>query len=499
MIRKVNLLLIDLNISGKDIADKNYDVCICGGGPTGITLARTIAKAGRKVAIFEGGGLEFSDESQEIYHGRSLGLNNWEAITNCRLRFFGGTSNHWGGRCSFFDKIDFEQRSMFGEMTGWPAGSHEKMFKHLHDACEIVDVARDSFKDLPKSHWSGENFRLSERAFSPPTRFRTKYIDELKKSEKIDLFINANLTDIRLNDALNVVTYFEVKNYHGTSHNFFAKQFVLSAGASENVKLLLNFNKQLPNGIGNQNDYVGRCFMEHFNVVYGSFVVEDHKLFNEYTPTVQFNPTDAFMRKNNIGNAVFDFDANIRAKDFGRLKQLKKSAREFICQTDAITEVAKKIGQFDCDGDGVITSLIEQVPNRNSRITLNDEKDRFGLRRVTLNWQASPADDLTIRVLGRELAKELARTKVVRIKLKDFILDDNLPISDYGHHCHQMGTTRMSLDPKDGVVDINQKVHGIDNLYIAGASVYPTGGGCNPTLTLLMMTLGLGKYLITKL
>ena len=486
-------MLTDLNTISDAKANKIYDVCICGGGPAGITLAKTLASLGKTVALLEGGALEYTDESQEIYHGTSEGLNNWDAISNCRLRFFGGTSNHWGGRCSHFDKLDFEQREIFGHLTAWPEGSREKMFKHLEEACTILDIPRNSFKELPKSHWKGTNFRLSERAFSPPTRFREKYRDEMSNSDKIDLFINANLTDIRLHQGLNAVDHFEVKNYHGQVQKFSAKQYVLAAGASENVKLLLNFNKQIPTGIGNQSDWVGRCFMEHFNVSYGNFVVEDHTLFADLD--LQFNPTESFMRKLNIGNAVFDFDAHVRARDFGRLKDLKKTAREFICQSDLMASVGKKMGDFDCDGDGVITSLIEQVPNKNSRITLNNEKDYFGLRRVTLNWQSSPADDQTIRLLGRELAKEMARTKVARIKLKDFILDDSIPISDYGHHCHQMGTTRMSVDPKDGVVDSNQKIHGIDNFYIAGASVYPTGGGCNPTLTLVMMSLGLGRHL----
>jgi choline dehydrogenase-like flavoprotein len=486
-------MFTDLNALNNNLASKIYDVCICGAGPAGITLARALAAEGKTVALLEAGGFEYTDESQDIYRGSSKGLNNWDAISNCRLRFFGGTSNHWGGRCSFFDKLDFEQRDLFGGLSGWPKGSHEKMFTHLEEACTIVDIPKDSFKTLPKSHWKGTNFRLSERAFSPPTRFRDKYRDELTRSEKVDLFLNANLTDIRLHEGLDAVEYFEVKNYHGQAHKISAKRYVLAAGASENARLLLNFNKQLPNGIGNQNDWVGRCFMEHFNVSYGNFVVEDHVLFTDLD--LQFNPAESLMKKLNIGNAVFDFDAHVRARDFGRLKDLKKTAREFICQSDSMTKAGKTFGDFDCDGDGVITSLIEQVPNKNSRITLNDEKDHFGLRRVTLNWQSSPADDVTIRMLGRELAKEMARTNVARIKLKDFILDDSIPISDYGHHCHQMGTTRMALDPKDGVVDVNQKVHGLDNFYIAGASVYPTGGGCNPTLTLVMMSLGLGRYL----
>jgi choline dehydrogenase-like flavoprotein len=164
-----------------------------------------------------------------------------------------------------------------------------------------------------------------------------------------------------------------------------------------------------------------------------------------------------------------------------------------------VTDLAKKVTDFECDGDGVITSLIEQTPNFKSRITLGTERGMFGLRRVILDWQPNHEDDRTIRILGREIAKEFARTRLARVKLKDFILDDNIPIRDYGHHCHQMGGTRISDDPKIGVVDTNQRVHGIDNLFIAGSSVFPTGGGCNPTLTVLMTTLSLAEHMVTTM
>ena len=95
-------MLFDLNAFGSNASTRNYDVCISGAGPAGITIARILANAGKNVALFEGGGLELTETSQDLYHGKNIGLNNWDAIYNCRLRYFGGTSNHWGGRCSFF-------------------------------------------------------------------------------------------------------------------------------------------------------------------------------------------------------------------------------------------------------------------------------------------------------------------------------------------------------------------------------------------------------------
>jgi choline dehydrogenase-like flavoprotein len=126
---------------------------------------------------------------------------------------------------------------------------------------------------------------------------------------------------------------------------------------------------------------------------------------------------------------------------------------------------------------------------------LDDTRDMFGMRRVILDWHVNSADLRTVRTLGLEVAKEVARKNVARVHLKKFILDENEEIADFGQHAHQMGTTRMSNSPKDGVVDRDLKVHGMQNIYIAGSSVFPTGGGANPTLTLVMLAERLGTHL----
>lgn len=485
-------MLIDLSTLDKNTSLKQYDVCICGTGPSGITVARTLASQGLTVALLEGGGLEYSENSQELYKGKNVGLNNWDAIRNCRLRFFGGTSNHWEGRCSYFDPVDFEQRG-YVDLPGWPI-SRKEIFSHFEEACSILDLPKDAFSR--KTKWPGTNFRISDKELSPPTRFGTKYREELKKSSKIDVYINANLTDVRLNDSLNKVKSFEVKSYSGIAFNFIAKNYVFAMGAIENARLLLNSDKQVKGGIGNKYDMVGRCFMEHFNVEFGRFVVEDKSKFIQ--GSLEVNPSEAFMRSHRIGNAVLSFNPSFSTSEYGHFQGLKKSVREFFCKYPSLTDLSRKVKEFDCSGDGVIRSLIEQVPNLQSRIMLDTETDMFGMRKVKLDWKASEADNHTIRTLGIEVAKEMARTNVARVQLQDFILDKNIEIPDYGHHCHQLGTTRMSADPKFGVVDKDSRVHGLENLFIAGSSVYSTGAGCNPTLTLVMLSLRLGEHLAKK-
>jgi len=488
-------MIIDLNSVENTTARKHYDACICGAGPAGITTARVLAKQGKNVAIFEGGGLEYSELSQDLYQGKSIGLPYWDSVRTARLRYFGGTSNHWAGRCSFLDKVDFEQRDYFG-LPGWPI-SREDVFQFFDAACSVLDISKEAFQSPPIANWKGENFRLSESTFSPPTRFGEKYYPELKDSSKIDVYINANLNNINLNKNLDAVTSFEIQNYDKKSFIFSATNYVVALGSIENARLLLNCDKQIHNGIGNQNGMVGRCFMEHFNVELGRFVADDSPIWQK--GNIQLNPSENLSRKLQIGNAVLDFNRYSNPNSYGRLKRLKQTIREEVCKSTFLTDWSRNIVDFDCPGDGVIASLIEQTPNPNSRVYLDSDKDMFGMRRVKLDWQASAADYKTIRTLGFEVAKEMARTRSARVQLKDYILDNTKDINEFGMHAHQMGTTRMSEDPRYGVVDKNLKIHGIKNIFVGGSSVFPTGGGCNPTLTIVMLSERLGHHIAQKL
>lgn len=484
-------MIIDLDSVENNLGRKHYDVCICGAGPAGITTARVLAEQGMKVALFEGGGLEYSELSQDLYQGASVGLQYWDGVKDARLRYFGGTSNHWAGRCAFFDPVDFEQRNYFG-LPGWPI-AREDVFQYFDAACAVLDISSAGFQASQQKKWEGENFRFSESTLSPPTRFGKKYFAELKNSKMIDVYINANLTNIKLNGNSDVATAFEVRNFGNKQFQFSANKYVLALGALENARLLLNCDKQIKGGIGNQHGMVGRCFMEHFNVEMGRFVSDDTPIWQQ--GRIQLNPSEEMVRKLQIGNAVLDFERGVDPVSYGRLSKLKQAIRKQVCKSSSLTDLSRKISDFDCAGDGVISSIIEQTPNLNSRVTLGSEKDRFGMRRIKLDWQVNEADYKTIRTLGKEVAKEMAQYGSARVQLKDFILDETIDVREFGSHAHQMGTTRMSENPKYGVVNKNLKIHGFKNIFMAGSSVFPTGGGCNPTFTVVMLSERLGRYL----
>ena len=489
-------MLFDFNEAWPRVAEAQYDVCICGAGPAGITTARKLAARGKRVLLLEGGGLTYSDGSQEHYKGKNVG-RPYSLETN-RLRYFGGTSNHWGGLCSLFQPGTFEAGDDHG-LPGWPI-SREQVLGSIDEAKEILDIAG---KDLAQAKQQGLASPWFDRfgfALSAPTRFFEKYGSEIRQSGQIDAFFNANLVDLSLSDDLARVKHLRIRNYNGVTSDVSAALYVLALGGIENARILLNANRQIPAGIGNHSGMLGRCFMESLNAPIGRFLVTDPKFWQ--VDAIPLVPTEALMRQNDIGDGVIEFAPNISASALGsyggRLRVLKEFLRQTGCLSPPrVTELARRILDFDCPGDGVISSLIEQEPNPDSRVSLTNDVDSFGLRRIQMNWQLNDRDLKTLRGLAIEAAKEMARHDRARVQLAPFILDPDLEIPVIGHS-HHMGTTRMSANPRYGVVDENCRVHGIRNLYLAGSSVFPKCGGRNPTLTIVLLALRLGDFLSSR-
>jgi GMC oxidoreductase len=142
------------------------------------------------------------------------------------------------------------------------------------------------------------------------------------------------------------------------------------------------------------------------------------------------------------------------------------------------------LGALPADS-ATLTTRIDPLPDPDSRVTLGAERDALGMRRAELHWELGQLDKWsairTLEILGEELGQ--AGVGRVRVGLHE---DDDWP-TDLAGGWHHMGTTRMSLDPSQGVVDPDCRVHGMDNLYIAGSSVFPTAGSGTPTMTIVAL------------
>ena len=136
----------------------------------------------------------------------------------------------------------------------------------------------------------------------------------------------------------------------------------------------------------------------------------------------------------------------------------------------------------------------EQMPNLESRVRLTNERDRFGMPRLHIDWRYTPLDVWTVRESFRVLAEEFARTGVGRLTFEDADVERAI-VREGAYGGHHIGTTRMSDSPSQGVVDRNCRVHGLSNLYIASSSVFPTSSQANPTLTIVALALRLARHL----
>jgi choline dehydrogenase-like flavoprotein len=488
-------MIIDFETAPADsLASLTFDICIMGAGPAGITLARKLGGQGFAVGLFEGGGLEQSPDSQDLYKG-TIGAQPYFPLDGARLRFFGGSSNHWGGWTRALDAHDFEPRDDH-PMSGWPIAKAD-LDPYAEEADAILDLPPHF---TPPDMFGGTAGTLVPGYFrfsNPTTRFGQKYREELRTSDKVTVFLNANLVDIRLDDSRSTVTE---AVFRGLKRPGLvpvkARMFALCLGGLENPRALLNANSQVGPGIGNENDLVGRYFLEHPHVPVGNVVVRQPITF-----MMVYSPTPEFMRENHIlsfGMRIGNFSLVPDGVFTGAFKAQPSCAQPFEALLAAAMDGADPACPAHVGGAFV---AFEQSLNPDSRVRLTSERDRFGLRRAELDWNLTDMDLRTLRVATRELGQKMAEKDVGRLKVIDWLLDESVKpgLDQLWGGSHHMGTTRMSNDPRTGVVNESQRIHALDNLYVGGSSVFASSGHANPTYTIVQLTLRLSDHLAARL
>jgi len=458
------------------------DVCIVGSGPAGIILAEKFKGTPFQVCVLESGGLDPDMKAQQLAEGSMTSpspLVEKDYVSLHSVRHFGGTGSIWGGFTRQLDVADFEQRDLpFAH--GWPITKQDLLPFYDWHALEkkYTDVA------LPGT---AVQVKYYEHVVYPfDALFRNYFVED----KNIRLITQATVTDIILHGT-NSVAQLNAVTPDGKSLPVKAKLFVLACGGIGNVKLLLNANGVEKNGIGNAHDVVGRHFMEHPHfqffgppallwLVDGNAPWWHHDM--RYKPTFGFS--DEKLRAEKL--------LNFSAQPSNSFESGYKGSGVNLYRPDfhALT-ASKSTGAFHA-----LAFRCEQSPNPASRVTLADERDAFGQRRVHLDWQLTDIDKASLFRSIHLLAEELGKSSQGRVRL---MLDENAPWQTMMGGGHLMGTTRMGTNPEDSVVDRDCKVHGKDNLYIAGSSVFASSGVANPTLTIMALARRLAAHLQEKL
>ncbi len=494
-------------IDGRNITDGtqiNSDICIIGAGAAGITIAREFIGTDQQVCLIESGGLSFDAETQALYEMDNIGYPQLEK-TPSRDRYFGGTTNSWTGRCVPLTPMDFETRDWVPE-SGWPI--------HYRDIEPYYKQAAPLFK-LPGYHhinsdfwhqknaYKDEQLFFNDRTFEPvvalrgrkPLNFRLAYLKELEQARNIQIYTYANVTAIEASDNLSEVTHIQLACLEGSRFSIQAKVFILACGGLETPRLLLLSNQQNSKGLGNQNDTVGRYYMDHPKVEQGMLLPHD-SAFN--TPlffgqrivngTAQFGIrlSDSVQRQEKLLNHYVLLQPQLT--EYGD----KQSCN--VSRVDKIRYFYRKLTKSPLRSNHILVrNFLEQIPNPDSRVTLSDRTDRLGLNKLQLNWKINSQERENLHRFHEIFDQHLKLHHIGQ-------LEHQFPVDEAGQSplfdaFHPMGTTRMSINPKLGVVDRDCKVHGLHNLFIAGSSVFPTGGYANPTLTIVALALRLSTHI----
>ena len=504
------------------------DLCIIGAGAAGITIARELAGLRTQVCLVEAGGLEAEPDVQDIYAGANVG-HRYADLDATRLRFFGGTTNHWEGFCAPLAPIDFEVRSWV-PYSGWPI-TRENLDPFYRRAQEICQLGRYAYgaevwEDLGrKPHdFDPDAVELCFWQQSPPTRFGEVYRTELERARNVKVLLHGNVTNIQPDPGVATIRHVEVRTLDGKRGRVTAKIYVLACGGIENARLLLVSDDVAPGGLGNSHDLVGRFFMDHPHTEPAVVALDDaDALFGVYgqhqLKGVPFDPSFCASpvlqeREQVLNSHAFLFRRMEQPAGVQAARRLWYEVRQGRVPEDLTEQVWTLVRDLDdvavfgysriVTGERPAPSVetpylslrSEQAPNPTSRVTLGHKRDALGLRRIELDWRLTEVDWRTVEVMAKALGAEITRLDLARVRLADWLLDGTAawPRGMHGGP-HHLGTTRMAADPKAGVVDANSRVHGIDNLYVAGSSVFPTGGCANPTLTIVALALRLADRL----
>jgi choline dehydrogenase-like flavoprotein len=513
-------MLID---SSNICSDLKTKVCIVGSGVAGGTAAKKLAELDADFIVVEAGGLKGeSTIIQKRHVGRDFGLRRTTSIQ------LGGTSNYWHGVLSPLDEIDFKKREWIPH-SGWPI-SLDDLKPHYIEAAKLLGVDEFDFfyadtltpelKDQLQSLKFNREFLVNKLFQQPLPCINFKHVvrDVTQNSTKCHCYYNAAALELITNEAGDRVTKLLVGSECGNKFYIEAESFIIAAGVLETPRLLLNSDRGSGNELGNAGDNVGRYLADHpmgnlcqleFLKPQKAHIYSDYKFNNNIKMKSGFELTENHQKELKLPNHNFFLrpsfikgidnesekvklsllllkDSGVTFSDFFRIISNLSCVRQILAYKLSLNVTFKYADLF---------FVTEQLPNPNSRITLSTTKDQFGYPISEVCWQLLPEDIEGIKTWFHLLLSKLFPLDYYRFTHSVDDFEWNSILTSAIHHT---GTARMAENESNGVVDKNQMVFGVNNLFICDASVFTTPGNANISLSTSAFACRLVHYLSSQ-
>ena len=458
----------------------NIEILIIGSGPAGISTALKLEQYKIKSLIIEAGDIEQKEDANLFLDGKVIG-NSYPDLSSLRMRQFGGTSGHWGGSCNYFTTDDLKK---------WPIDL-EQVSIYFNETKDILEI---------KSDFYNQNFSNNLRNYNlldSNVRFGDKYYNHVNYSKYIYLSLNTSFLKFNSNKNNKNISSITCKK-DGKEHELKSKYFILACGGIENSRLLL-WSREKNKNLLDPRLPIGESYMNHPAYAVGEGIVNIDK-YNSYfkenkiqtLPYISchkmtcFSSNEKFLVENNIYNSAIYMEFKESWDVNSTIEQLRCIAPNYFKEIyeDFLQKRIYKIN---------IRTIQEQSTKKN-KITLDKKTDPNGIPKSKIFWKQSSEELESARKIVEEIGKIFIDYDLGRISLYDYMYsgEKNYPLT-VGNH--QLGGTTMGYNSKDSVVDKNLKVHGVENLFISGSSVFTTSGHCHPTFTIIALSLRLGDHI----
>jgi choline dehydrogenase-like flavoprotein len=450
--------------------------------------------------------------------------------TTGRYRGLGGSSSRWGGRLIPVSRHDTSARPYISS-PAWPFPI-EELSQYEEEIESLFQVSPGSYEDIPSEQEAEQRaFPKDDRSILPRwakcpnfknCNLATLLADELRTSDRMEIWLEATVCDFELDRDAGRLVGITARDFSGHVLRVRADRFVIAAGGIEATRLLLLLDEVSQNRAFERCEVLGKFFQDHLKAEVATISRRDPSVTNRLfgyrfvdgtRRDLHLELPAAVQERDRVASAFGYVAMDLADSPLSDLKKLAQGLQRREFDAKAVSRASRNIGLLTktawwrivenrlfvpADVDLRLMVCVEQLPHAQNRIGLSAKRDRLGNRLARFEWTPTQSDEETFRSAIAAIRAFWAAAGFDRrcpLEWQPCAVDASQPVISRAEACaHPSGSTRMGVEPVGSVVGPDLHCHAVPNVAVVGASVFPTAGSANPTLTIMELAYWLADF-----